>query len=74
MIFQAKDHCRFCKHFLSERKCLAFPDRIPDALWSGDDLHHEAHEGDQGYRYRRAFDELPPLPEHFFNRNKVDAA
>jgi hypothetical protein len=74
MIYLAKANCRHCKHYLGGRKCLAFPESIPDALWSGENLHREPYEGDQGYRYQRAFDELPPLPDHFFNRNKADAA
>ena len=69
MIYYKENHCRSCKHFLGDRQCLAFPNSIPDVLWSGDNLHHQTFEGDQGFRYQRAFDELPPLPDHFFNRD-----
>lgn len=67
MIIYKEDHCRSCKHYLSDRQCLAFPDFIPDALWSGDNLHRQEFPGDQGYRYERKFVELPPLPDYFFD-------
>jgi hypothetical protein len=70
MIHLAKANCRFCAHYRGDRKCLAFPESIPDSLWNGENLHREAYEGDQGFRYQRAFDELPPLPDHFFNWGK----
>jgi len=70
MIHLAKANCRFCAHYRGDRKCLAFPESIPYSLWNGENLHREAYEGDQGFRYQRAFDELPPLPDHFFNWGK----
>ena len=69
MIHLAKANCRFCEHYLDDRKCLAFPDSIPVPLWNGENLHREAYEGDQGFRYLRAFDELPPLPDSFYDQN-----
>jgi hypothetical protein len=74
MIIYKENHCRACKHFLGRRQCLSFPAHIPDDLWSGDNLHHAAYEGDHGYRYQPAFDELPPLPDHFFDSIKADPA
>lgn len=73
MIHLAEANCRFCKHFLGDRKCLAFPQSIPEPLWSGENLHREAYDGDQGYRYERAFDEWPELPAHFYDHGKSAA-
>ena len=27
--------CLFCKHYLGGHECLAFPDQIPDEIWTG---------------------------------------
>lgn len=61
MIYRHDQNCRVCKHFLGDRKCLAFPESIPDDLWSGENSHHEPYPGDQGYRHALRFEEFPAL-------------
>lgn len=35
------DTCAKCKHYLSDRKCEAFPIKIPDAIWEGFNGHEK---------------------------------
>lgn len=47
--------CAFCRH-LDQRKhrtCPAFPERIPDAIWLGENNHQQAISGDNGVRFER---------------------
>ncbi len=49
------DHqCRHCIHFRVGRglpRCEAFPEGIPDAIWSLDHDHREPFAGDGGTRW-----------------------
>lgn len=31
--------CAKCKHYTANRKCEAFPFKIPDVIWQGDSGH-----------------------------------
>jgi hypothetical protein len=53
MIHGQEANCRFCGHYRNDRRCAAFPDGIPDALWSGDNPHREPFPGDGGILYVR---------------------
>jgi excisionase family DNA binding protein len=46
--------CVQCKHFLGTEtgRCSAFPDRIPEPIWSGKVQHTEAFPGDRGIRFQ----------------------
>jgi excisionase family DNA binding protein len=48
-----KPPCFRCKHFLGTApgKCRAFPDRIPESIWSGKLQHVEPFPGDRGIRF-----------------------
>jgi len=39
---------------------MAFPE-IPEALWSGENMHREEYPGDKGYRHERKFTGFPDL-------------
>jgi hypothetical protein len=52
MIFKAEDRCKFCANYLNEQTCKAFPEKIPEAIWSGEDFHDHPIEGDQGITYQ----------------------
>lgn len=45
--------CTSCRHLnLSrQRSCKAFPDGIPQEIWSGQNDHRSAFEGDGGIRF-----------------------
>lgn len=56
--------CLPCKHFhrqneikfdslkpIHEHKCDAFPDRIPDEIWRGDNDHKKPYTGDHGIQF-----------------------
>jgi hypothetical protein len=45
--------CSFCKHFhyLPTRTCSAFPDGIPEIIWSGEKDHRQPYPGDYGTRF-----------------------
>lgn len=45
--------CMYCKHLRLEpwRTCAAFADRIPDAIWTGENDHREPWPGDGGVRF-----------------------
>ncbi len=67
MISTRENHCWTCRHFLGGQTCRAFTAAIPSELWRGQNLHDEAYLNNGGFRYERAVDELPPLPERFFD-------
>lgn len=48
--------CIFCKNFSSKSNrdkkfCKAYPDGIPEKIWSGDHTHRVSFEGDNGIQY-----------------------
>jgi excisionase family DNA binding protein len=47
--------CYDCIHFREAKsgKCDAFPDQIPEQLWSGEFQHDKPFPGDRGLRFRR---------------------
>ena len=48
-----KTPCYRCKHLLGSKagRCTAFPDKIPEVLWSGKFQHTEPFPGDRGIRF-----------------------
>ena len=43
--------CMLCRHYdpeVTARACDAFPDGIPDAIWSGKNDHAAPYPGDNG--------------------------
>ena len=46
--------CYNCKYFRGAKvgTCQAFPDRIPDRIWSGKARHDRSFPGDQGIRFQ----------------------
>ncbi len=47
------DVCSHCEHWIRKpgRKCHAFPDGIPLAIWVGENDHHRAFPGDHGIQF-----------------------
>jgi hypothetical protein len=49
--------CLFCRHFHLKghgiHECDAFPDRIPDEIWRGDNDHKKPYPGDHGIRFEK---------------------
>ena len=43
--------CTFCRHCRGERICLAFPEGIPEEIWSASGAHKEPWPGDQGIQF-----------------------
>ena len=50
--------CTFCRHLdvSGERRCAAFPQEIPFAIWVGENDHHRSFPGDHGIQF------APKLP------------
>ncbi len=48
-----KTLCYDCLHFrgATAGKCTAFPEEIPEKIWSGKSQHREAFPGDRGIRF-----------------------
>lgn len=49
MIFQ--NSCSTCVNYISQGRCLAFPDGIISEIWEGRNNHTEAVDGDRGVRF-----------------------
>jgi len=47
--------CYFCKNFIGSgmdfRKCHAFPDGIPYAIWVAEHMHQTPYPGDNGIQF-----------------------
>jgi hypothetical protein len=44
--------CTFCVHSeMGERVCSAFPNGIPDVIWTGEHDHTTPYPGDNGIRF-----------------------
>jgi hypothetical protein len=45
--------CTYCDNFdnSADKACKAFPDGIPNAIWSGKNKYLGAISGDHGYRF-----------------------
>ncbi len=51
--------CLSCKHYLGGHECLAFPNQIPDEIWTGEFVHNkpwpdEKEPKDQGIHHTPA--------------------
>jgi hypothetical protein len=42
IIFE-QNQCFKCKFYTGKGRCLAFPDEIPDEVFSGDFIHNKKH-------------------------------
>lgn len=46
--------CSVCKHFNIKTEgntCKAFPDGIPDEIWTGENDHTKPYKGDHGIQF-----------------------
>jgi hypothetical protein len=48
------DLCLFCKHYQENAKCDAFPDGIPEDIFSGEFDQHNPYPGDHGIQFEAA--------------------
>ncbi len=56
LLLDFSDVCSACRHWNAgtgpDRKtCAAFPDRIPDEIWRGENDHRQSYYGDHGLRF-----------------------
>lgn len=71
MIYRSQANCSMCVHYQADRRCQAFPDGIPQALWAGEHLHRDPYPGDGGIRYQPKRI-APPILEDIFPEAVVD--
>lgn len=50
-IIKNQNACASCEHYLTNRTCTAFAEKIPDVIWAGDNDHSENISGDNGVKY-----------------------
>jgi len=57
--------CYDCVHFLGAKagRCDAFPDEIPERIWSGKSRHTEPFAGDRGIRFEPRVNEFLTISE-----------
>lgn len=51
MLLDARSNCKCCANYLQNRRCKAFPEHIPEDLWTGKNLHRAPCPNDQGIMY-----------------------
>jgi hypothetical protein len=49
--------CSYCRHWQGYRRCDAFPEEIPLAIWIGENDHRQPVAGDHGIRFEPLTDE-----------------
>lgn len=60
MTTRAAPLCVYCAHrYGDDRRCRAFPEGIPDAIWESRHDHRELYTGDRGYTFRLDPTRLP---------------
>lgn len=45
--------CAKCINYLTQQKCLAFPDAIPEPIWTGKNEHKKPYDGDHGVQFEQ---------------------
>jgi hypothetical protein len=65
MIFRYQDNCKICANYSQDQRCKAFPDGIPDELWSGENLHRQSYSGDNGIHYEPKNINFPEIDNDF---------
>ena len=44
----SSNYCFMCAHYLGEGKCLAFPKKIPDSIYTGHEDHKKIIKNQEG--------------------------
>ena len=52
-----QNSCKRCVWYLLARSCMAYPDGIPEDIWTGKDAHVQSREGDNGITFEPIEDE-----------------
>lgn len=55
--------CTFCRHQAAYRRCAAFPEGIPLAIWLGKNTHQSAYPGDHGIHFASIPDAKVTTPQ-----------
>ncbi len=45
--------CILCKHYTEQKRCEAFPNGIPEAIWENKFDHRMPYRGDNGIQFER---------------------
>jgi hypothetical protein len=57
--------CRFCKHYLGDGACDAFPEVIPIDIADGEFNHHFPHENDDGIMFEVDLEKVRKYDKRF---------
>lgn len=58
-----KWQCMSCKWYVAGNQCIAYPEGIPEKIWSGEHDHTKPFAGDKGLQYEAEGEDTEKAPD-----------